>query len=97
MGQRAAARFERLEVRVSAQRGTDVDHALVLDRDEVGPDSHRHRLDVREHLVGDLLGAVPDPNFDPDLVDRTSVQPGLPQLSQLIGLGLRPRSGASST
>src|SRR5437764_14321534 len=63
--------------RALAQWRADVDHALVLDRDEVGADSHRHFLDVREDLVADLLRVVADANFDSDLVHRLRVEPGL--------------------
>ena len=38
-----------------AQRRADVDHALVLDRDEVRADSHRHVLDVGEDLVAHVI------------------------------------------
>src|SRR6266487_5092763 len=60
-----------------AQRRTDVDHAFVLDRDEVGADSHRHFLDVCEDLVADLLRVVADADLDADLVHRPRIEPGL--------------------
>src|SRR5262249_13064422 len=51
-------------------------------------DSHRHFLDVREHLVAHLVRVVAELHHDLDLVDGPGVEPGLPQVGeQAVAIG----------
>src|SRR5439155_964519 len=70
-----------------AQRWADVDHALVLDRDEARADSHRHVLDVGEDLVA-RLAAIADVHGDLQLAHRARVKACLTQFQdQPVAIG----------